>query len=372
VLLFWSLFLPLGVVWSLDAGRHRETKTKGYAQVISIASAAIMLQVAMMYLFSGIAKWNEVWLRGEALSLALQLDMYVRPLGRQLLAYPQILMLATFVTLLLECTGPLLLWMPIKNASWRLSLMIMFWLLHLGIWYTMSIGIFSAVAMLSWAVFLPREFWEFFRSEERGRPGLRGSNAAIGPPRILRLNLPASIVCGVFLVYVAAMNVANMNPGKSKAWFGDALRKFGNATMTLQQFTMFDRPAAENLWWRLVYTNVDGSRMDVLQPVPAKVTDLSQVPDPDTTYFSMPDQFWRRLLFNLATIDFRDPHDRARLHQLRQRTGQVLWAMRNEERLFETSGPAELLCFRRSLTNDEWLPEPNWETWATVETRSAR
>ncbi len=362
MLLFWSLFLPLGAAWSLDAGRKRDGKAKTYAQVISIATAAIMLQVALMYLFSGIAKWNEIWLRGEAMSLAMQLDMYVRPLGRELLQRPELLMLLTFLTLLLECIGPLLLWMPYANAQWRTALAVMFWVLHIGIWLTMSIGIFSAVAMLAWVVFLPSGFWQFFESDRAKKIA-----QAATQPNILRLGLFPSIVCGLFVVYIVALNVANINPVQSKAWFGTPLRKIGNATMTLQQFKMFERPAKENLWWRLIYTNSAGTKMDAFQPVPQPLTDVAQRPESNEIYLSMPDQFWRRLLFNLATMVPQTAADGEQLNRLRLRAGNALWSMRNEERQYDVRGSVEFNCCRQSIDASDWTPPVQVEKWATID-----
>ncbi len=363
MLLFWSLFLPLGAAWSLDAGRKRDGKAKTYAQVISIATAAIMLQVAMMYLFSGFAKWNDVWLRGEAMSLAMQLDMYVRPLGRELLQRPELLMLLTFLTLLLECIGPLLLWMPYANAQWRTALAVMFWMLHIGIWLTMSIGIFSAVAMLAWVVFLPSEFWRFFESDRAKKIA-----QAATQPNILRLGLFPSIVCGLFVVYIVALNVANINPVKSKVWFGTPLRKFGNATMTLQQFKMFDRPAKDNLWWRLVYKDSNDSRHDAFPPVPQLLANDSQRPGPDEIYFSMPNQFWRRLLFNIATLEEQVSADRQQINRLKQRTGEALWNLRNEERQYNARGSVDFTCGSQPISLSDWAAPVQIETWATIET----
>lgn len=366
MLLFWSLFLPLGAAWSLDASRHRDGKKKSYGQVVSIASAAIMLQVVMMYLFAGVAKWNDVWLRGEAMSLALQLDMYVRPLGRELLGSPELLMLLTFITLLLECVGPLLVWMPAANGLWRIGVAIMFWLLHLGIWLTMSIGIFSAVAMLAWVVFLPADFWRFFQSV---KPKESAAAAIAERPTIGRLGWVPSIVCGFFLVYTAALNLANMNPASSQAWFGNALRGIGNATMTLQQFKMFERPAKDNYWWRLVYTKADGAQFDAFPAVPQPLASLNQRPEPDEIYFSMPNQFWRRLLFNLATMELPNPGDRAQLDRLRQRAGQSLWTLRGEERTLDARGPFEFYCFQHTITSADWAPPIQSTKWATIEPR---
>ncbi len=162
LLLVWLIFLPCGRVWSLDARRQSPPSSW---RVVSIATAGLLLQVAMMYLFSGIAKWNEVWLRGDAIYLAMQLDMYVKPWGRNLLAWPQLCAGLTWGTLLLEIAGPLLLFMPVATRKLRATLCVAFYGLHLGIWLALSAGIFPLVAMVAWIPLWPAEVW----SARRGR-----------------------------------------------------------------------------------------------------------------------------------------------------------------------------------------------------------
>lgn len=362
MLLFWSLFLPLGAVWSWDAWRARRRRARDQVvigsgpndlTVASIGTVAIMIQVAAMYLFSGLAKWNEVWLRGDAMSLAMQLDMYVKPLGRVLLEWPQLLMLTTFLILILETVGPLLLWMPPANAQWRVALMVLFWLMHLGIWLTMSIGIFSAIAMLSWVVFWPRGMWRGVPLG-RSKPDENKEIAASEGPSV-GLGVLPSLLCGLFLVYVIGLNVANMEPAMSQSWFGRPLRTFGNATMVLQQFKMFDRPATDNLWWRLVARDKSGPLIDMLPRIPQPLGDLEQRPSADEVYSSMPNQLWRRMLFNLATMDEASGEHVGKRAIARWRTANVLWNAKSAEGDRERMASAELICFRQRivLTDDE-------------------
>lgn len=379
MLLFWSLFLPLGAAWSIDSqlGRRRDPRVHSpvnegrsrYFQVVSIATLAIMMQVAMMYFFSGIAKWNEIWLRGDALAMALQLDMYVRPSGRSLLQLPQFLMMGTFLILILETVGPFLLWMPPGNARWRIGLMIVFWMLHVGIWLSMSIGIFSAVGMLSWVVFLPPEIWQT-RRKRNPADATASDDASEKSHGSARLGFWPSLVCGAFLVYVVAMNVANIDPQKSQAWFGRSLRAFGHATMTLQQFKMFDRPAAENLWWRLIAEVENGRRRDCLLGDSTPIADLAFRPEPTAIYDSMPNQMWRRLLFNLATIKTTSADDAQQLEQLRDRAGKALLARMNQK---SDTRSYQWICVRQPIfaTPQDFDPQIYVESWKISDSLTA-
>ena len=87
VLLFWSMFLPLGrrvVARCASRGSPRSSRL-----VASPATAAFMVQLALVYWAAGLGKWNEVWLSGEALAQVFAFRYYGEPLGRWLLISPR-------------------------------------------------------------------------------------------------------------------------------------------------------------------------------------------------------------------------------------------------------------------------------------------
>ena len=60
LLLFWSMFLPMGARFSVDSalnnGPHRESN-----RYLSTATAAVLLQVGMVYIFTAIMKSDPIW-----------------------------------------------------------------------------------------------------------------------------------------------------------------------------------------------------------------------------------------------------------------------------------------------------------------------
>src|SRR6185436_8998624 len=53
VVLFWSMFVPLGARWSLDARRSRDVVSDRF---VSLGSAALLLQIATVYWVTGLSK----------------------------------------------------------------------------------------------------------------------------------------------------------------------------------------------------------------------------------------------------------------------------------------------------------------------------
>ena len=78
--LFWAIFLPLGKIWSLDASRAARTGELPAAKsCVSAATAGLVVQIFILYFFSGMAKWNDVWWNGDGIFLAIKLAIYNTP-----------------------------------------------------------------------------------------------------------------------------------------------------------------------------------------------------------------------------------------------------------------------------------------------------
>ena len=60
MLVFWAMFLPLGAAWSLDRRLGRQPASTG-TRVASVATAALFLQIAFVYLFTAMLKTGDAW-----------------------------------------------------------------------------------------------------------------------------------------------------------------------------------------------------------------------------------------------------------------------------------------------------------------------
>ena len=224
MLLFWSMFLPLGCYWSID--RLRGVVAQGWpGRHLSMASAAILLQMFMLYFFSGLFKRNEIWQGGEGLYLAFSNDMFSKPLAHQFLEYPQLLEQASLVIPWLQFLVPFLLFVPWGTLRFRTLAIIVLAGFHVAIELLLATGVFQYVGLSGLMLFLPGKFWDrlstgrklgntlqaitnaaraqllaVFRRDARPEPKSRG-RWTYGVVQVL--------VCGLF-IYGLAWNIATL------------------------------------------------------------------------------------------------------------------------------------------------------------------
>jgi hypothetical protein len=156
-LLFWSLFLPLAARWSVDA-RRDPPDARSDAPVRSAASAALLVQVALVYLFAAGFKLADPSWRGlVALEESFSVEGVATDVARLLLGYPGLLRAATLLTLLFECAVPVLIFVPWRTAPIRTALVGLLWAFHLlGIGLTMDLGLIGYVMATAATVLRPR------------------------------------------------------------------------------------------------------------------------------------------------------------------------------------------------------------------------
>ena len=143
-LLFWAIFLPLD-----------RKATPRESHIRSFGGAALLLQVPIMLIvFSALLKNSPEWYPdGTAISYALQIDFYAKPFGVWLRDFsPGLLKALTLSTWWLELVGPAILFLPICFVFFRILGVVLFIGLHVGLFFSMELGIFpfvSAIAMIS-------------------------------------------------------------------------------------------------------------------------------------------------------------------------------------------------------------------------------
>ena len=199
-LFFWSLFQPLGLVWSIDAylqsvkASHVDVpatewipwcfcpraiqelphpkKEKPVRNTAAPLSAfLILLQLASMYEYTASTKVGESWESGDAVLQTLHLTQYARqPVASILALFPSLCRLFTHATLYIEKYGWFLAFLPFQLS--RFLAFSMFFGLHFGLNLSLRVGSFQLFVLSAWCVALPRYLLDCLEAQLQRFPRL--------------------------------------------------------------------------------------------------------------------------------------------------------------------------------------------------------
>jgi hypothetical protein len=314
MLLFWSMFVPLGAAWSADRQFARRHSTDGpslNAPIMSAGTAALLLQLASVYLFSAAAKWDQAWHpQYDAFYYALNLRSYAKPTGRWLLEYPELLRWLTAAVWWLEWIGPIAVFLPWRTGMVRLLIVAAMACFHLGSALCLHLGLLPFVSIIGWMIFLPPSFWD--RTERLLQPlltrvsmPLRACAGWLGrwlgrpsPPYWTPgLVMQATIIALVLYVGTGTYLQLEKNnePAGWPAWF-DA----PNQLLRLGQswFMFAPRPPSEDSWLALKGVLKNGREVNLWQPnepLPGR--------DSATASAAYPNHRWRKYFANIRDVD---------------------------------------------------------------------
>ncbi len=266
VCLFWALFLPLGRVWSFDARRAVRPAAR---VVLSIASAALLLQVCFVYFFTALLKTGPSWHgEGTAVYYTLHYDSIARPLAAWMRQQVPITQFITWATLVLEYVGPFLLLTPLWPV--RLLAALGFVSLHAGIAASLNLGIFPFIDFVALLPFLPSPVWDrlesLVRRAFRAAPlPIEAAGAEVSAPRGA-LQIATATAVGAFLAFVFAYNLSGV-------WTGLALPspivRAGFFLGLKQEWRMFTPdPAREDGWLVMPARLANGALIDLSEQGP--------------------------------------------------------------------------------------------------------
>jgi hypothetical protein len=161
LVLFWSIFLPLGARYAMDARRRARTgPSLEHGTVLSAASAALLLQVAYIYFFGGVLKAGPEWQAGTALYYALREDWWARPLGAYLRQFPDLMWWLTWAARDFEIVGSLLLFSPIFTGVLRTIMVVALWGFLMAIGVCLQVGLFPWICGVALLPFVPAWAWD--------------------------------------------------------------------------------------------------------------------------------------------------------------------------------------------------------------------
>lgn len=272
--LLWCSFLPLGARWSCGLGGSRRPAGGRPETVMSIATVAVVLQLAFVYLGAGLGKCNAAWWRGHAVSHALSIHDHGTAVG-QALAGP---------------TGPISPAVPVFEISLALGVLAPGWrirslliaaagLFHGAIWVGMSVGLFAPIALAAWLPLVPAEWWRSPGNSPGGEPGA-------GPGRA------GAVVCTLLVGLAAAGLVeAVLRPRVDRAGrrAADSLLAIPLDLAALRQdWEMFGDVPAQEQWVRGRAVLADGREVDILRGG----RPCGEIP-PEGGFLSLPNYRWR-------------------------------------------------------------------------------
>lgn len=331
MLLFWGIFLPLGERWSIDARRRendarRRNRDRDRARrsVATVASAAILAQVVVVYVSNFVHKGrSDAWLRGDAVPYILSLDQMTVLLGPYLAEFPTLLVAVNYVWLFLMATAPFLLLL----TGWpRAVLASGFVGMHVGMGLALQMAVFPLVAVTGLLLFYQAPVWDAAEriAERRGisdrlraldrrieavlpSPSLPSRNllsrpldelatiSAFSPLSVAR-RVRTTVVPAVFLSLVLLTNAHALGYADAPP---DAGQELLETTDTDQSWQLFaPNPLEDTRWYVANGTLENGEHVDPLNG--GKVT-YDRPPDPAD---HVGNARWRKYLSNVYATEF--------------------------------------------------------------------
>jgi hypothetical protein len=262
-LLFWAMFLPLGARASVDAWRTASA-TRGANLHVSVASAALLIQVASVYFVAGFLKHGVDWTQDlTAVQYVLQGHFRSTANTAWLLPYPALMEISTWITPRYELAAGFALFCPFAFGLVRSLTVASIVGFHLMLAIFIPIGAAPFVCSIGALSLLPGAFWD--RSLWRPAAGAaREPAAAPTAPRSARWKLARAVLPATALFVMLAYDVLEITRMKQHRpvplqWLGEGLR-------VTQEWSMFSpNPAHFDGWFIAAGTLANGKVVDLLR-----------------------------------------------------------------------------------------------------------
>lgn len=280
-LLYWGMFLPLGDELSIDSLRKKKTTHA----TLSLASAAFLAQVLVVYVYAGISKLQGDWLNGSAIAYVLSVHDHGTWVGELLNTSQTVTKFLTLSTLFLEIGGPFL-FLFCGNQFVRRFIALIFILFHIGIWITLSVGMFSPIGITAWLALIP---WHTNRTSLQIKPHEHIQSRVPFfwcSRRITNCFVTASLCIAALALFYNASGHSKKRP----RWITLAV----NAVALEQNWGMFGRVSPQEQWVTGKAILKDASVVDLLRHGrPYKAV------RPPGGFSSLPNHRWHKIFWEL-------------------------------------------------------------------------
>ncbi len=328
--MFWAMFLPLNRRFSVDVAQGRVTRPAEPAY-FGMAGVGAIAQFLVIYMMSSVLKTGANWVDHSAVSLALSLDMYARPLGQWLNQFDGLTAFLTVYTVYLEFYGPLLCLCPVATGWARLLACALLCTLQLGFGICMQMGLFWVAMNVFTLMLLPAEFWTWIARPawELGAKLLKTSpprtpDALLSPPTpsapppswkrdaARGLCLARDNALAVIIIFMILDNL-NYRPD-NMLWEPSGWRTFAAQVGLDGGYTMFTpNPQTDDGWFVLAAQLSNGRSVNLLNGASPAV--LDKPADVPATYM---DQRWGSYFFNFLYSDYEKYLEGLALYEERQ------------------------------------------------------
>lgn len=162
LLLFWSMFVPMHAVWSVDASldMDRSHVRKQVSNYSSLGTLGLLLQVACLYVFTSLLKTGIEWKDGSAVHYALYLDHFVTHFGKWLRTFSDFTAFATKATIKIELLAPIFFFVPFFRDFFRGAVFIALAALHVVFWLCLDVSLFAWTDIVALLPLLPSTFFD--------------------------------------------------------------------------------------------------------------------------------------------------------------------------------------------------------------------
>lgn len=301
LILLWGIFLPWGNFYSVDATRYpglqRETK------YFDVPGIAYILLIFSVYFFTGILKESGEWTgdEGSALYYALSLDEMAWPLGKALLPYTGLLKAVTLITRWAEIWLPFLLFVPWKNARFRMVFLFVFVFFHVAIGLTLFVGLFYIISIACLLGLLSSNFMDWLEKKIRIKRPAPNANDIEYPIGKFLNNYYVKVTLNSFVFFCMAIcllwNLGSVD--NSGLRVSSKISSFGFALRLDHRWNMF-APAVfkDDGWFVMDGVTTNNEHIDVNRD--GKPSDFTK---PESVLKYIKDDRWRKYFENYKMVD---------------------------------------------------------------------
>ncbi len=267
LIMFISIFLPIGARFSADALLFKKWTTKVEDNYYSAWTLAFIFQLIILYAVSGWAKFTKIWHSGQGIYYTMMSHTYAKSTSKYLLNTPFVMTLLTYFTLLLERFGWFLLLFSSRTQLYRLIAVVLFISFHFGLFLFMELGIFPLVAIVAWIALIPSFIWDKYLPQTAGLKNVDAQNQSNGLIGLLfKKNSWRSLTIQCFGVLAITLNIYHNFDLNDHSFVKIKPFDFLIEKLYLDQgWRVFTGPATSDGWYVIEATLADGESIDLLK-----------------------------------------------------------------------------------------------------------